>query len=145
MNRRAVLLSLSALAGAALGCGRSDTDQSHNSQSPTTPPLAAKQEFQILLGRWLRPDGGYVVEIKRIDADGKLDAAYYNPKPIHVSQARASREGATTRVFIELRDTGYPGSAYDLFYDSLADQLKGVYFQAAMDQRFEVIFVRLKE
>ncbi len=140
-TRRAVGVLLSTIALVALSCSKSDTDQSPANQAkPDVRP-----EFQALIGRWLRPDGGYVVEIKQIGADGKLDAAYYNPKPIHVSQARASRDGATTKVFIELRDTGYPGSTYDLFYDPMTDQLKGVYFQAAVDQRFEVLFVRLKE
>ena len=31
-----------------------------------------------LQGRWRRPDGGYVIEIKEIDASGKMDAGYFN-------------------------------------------------------------------
>jgi len=38
----------------------------------------------------------------------------------------------------------YPGSTYTLTYDPRRDQLEGVYFQAAMQQRFDVVFVRLK-
>ena len=38
----------------------------------------------------------------------------------------------------------YPGSTYTLTYDPRRDQLEGVYFQAAMQQRFDMVFVRLK-
>jgi hypothetical protein len=100
--------------------------------------------FQVLKGRWLRPDGGYVIEVKDIDGSGKIEAAYLNPRPIHVSKAQATQDGTVTKVFIELRDTGYPGSTYTLTYDPPSDQLKGVYFQAAMQQSFEVFFVRMK-
>jgi len=105
---------------------------------------AAKPEFEELKGRWRRPDGGYMIEIRNVDATGKMDMAYINPKPINVSKAQATREGSTTRVFIELRDTGYPGSTYTLTYDPQNDQLKGVYFQAAIQQNFEVVFFRTK-
>jgi hypothetical protein len=45
-------------------------------------------------------------------------------------------------VFVELRDVNYPGSTYALTYDAERDQLKGIYYQAAMQQQFEVFFVR---
>jgi hypothetical protein len=104
----------------------------------------AEPDFGTLKGRWLRPDGGYILSVKEIDPSGKMDAAYYNPRPINVSKAQATREGATLKVFIELRDAGYPGSAYTLTYDAKTDRLSGVYFQAAIGQRFDVIFVRSK-
>jgi hypothetical protein len=110
-----------------------------------TPPGAAavgETEFQKLKGKWLRPDGGYIVEIRSVDGSGKMDAAYFNPKPIHVARAEASREGTVTKVFVELRDVNYPGSTYALTYDAERDQLKGIYYQAAMQQQFEVFFVR---
>ena len=44
-------------------------------------------DFHKLIGRWLRPDGGYVIDIRKIHADGKMDAGYYNPQPINVSRA----------------------------------------------------------
>src|SRR6266850_2054637 len=34
---------------------------------------------QSLKGRWLRPDGGYVLEIRDINPDGMMDVAYFNP------------------------------------------------------------------
>src|SRR5208283_865452 len=124
-------------------------------ESPGPPPSVkaenegsategAKPRFEELKGRWRRPDGGYVIEIRNVDATGKMDMAYINPKPINVSKAQATREGSTTTVFIELRDTGYPGSTYTLTYDPQNDQLKGVYFQAAIQQTFEVVFFRTR-
>ena len=73
-----------------------------------------------------------------------MDVAYFNPRPIKVSQAEASQEGTTMKVFLELRDVHYPGSTYTLRYDGASDQLKGVYYQAALQQRFDVAFVRMK-
>ena len=98
--------------------------------------------FQNLIGRWLRPDGGYIIEIKGIAKDGRMDAAYLNPRPIHVAQAEVSWKGGKLRAFIELRDTGYPGSTYTLDYNPEQDVLAGIYFQAVMNQAFEVVFVR---
>ena len=99
---------------------------------------------QQLKGKWLRPDGGYVVDIKTVADGGTMDVAYFNPQPIKVSRAEASQEGATIKVFLELRDVHYPGSTYTLRYDPASDQLKGVYYQAALQQRFEVVFVRMQ-
>ena len=101
-------------------------------------------DFGKLKGRWLRPDGGYIIAIKDIDPGGKMDAAYYNPRQINVSIAKATREGGTLKVFIELRDVRYPGSTYTLIYDPKTDQLIGVYYQAAIRQHFDVFFVRAK-
>ena len=47
------------------------------------------------------------------------------------------------KVFLELRDVHYPGSTYTLTYDPARDQLQGVYYQAALQQRFDVVFVRM--
>jgi uncharacterized protein (DUF2147 family) len=104
----------------------------------------AKPDFGTLKGRWLRPDGGYILSVKDVDTGGKMDAAYYNPRPINVSKAQATQEGATIKVFIEMKDAGYPGSTYTLIYDPKTDRLGGVYFQAAIGQRFDVFFVRSK-
>ena len=71
-----------------------------------------------------------------------MDAAYYNPKSIHVGKAAASRDGETVKIFIELRDVNYPGSTYTLHYDPVSDQLKGVYYQAVEKQSFAVVFWR---
>jgi hypothetical protein len=99
-------------------------------------------DFQRLLGRWMRPDGGYVIEIRGISPDGIMEAAYLNPRPINVSKAQAYRKEGVPQVLIELRDEGYPGSTYTLTYDPRQDALAGIYFQAALEQAFEVVFIR---
>jgi len=105
---------------------------------------AADSDFGSLKGRWLRPDGGYVLEIRDVDAGGTIEAAYLNPRPINVARAEATRDGSTLKILVELRAPGYPGSTYTLTYDRQRDQLAGVYFQAAVGQSFDVVFVRLK-
>ena len=110
----------------------------------TANPITSERAFQKLKGRWQRQDGGYVLEIKAIAADGSMDAAYFNPRSIHIAKAEASRDGDATKVFIELRDVNYPGSTYSLTYDAESDQLKGIYYQAVERQRFPIAFERLK-
>jgi hypothetical protein len=104
-------------------------------------PLAMYQKLQ---GRWQRDDGGYIIDIRSVDATGKLTAAYLNPRPINVAKAEASMLGESLLVFIELRDVNYPGSTYSLTYESAADRLTGTYFQAALKQSYDVTFTRLK-
>jgi hypothetical protein len=104
----------------------------------------ARGGFDKLNGRWLRPDGGYVLEIRAIDAGGKMAAVYLNPRPINIAKAEATRDGTTLKVFVELRAPNYPGSTYTLTYDREHDQLRGNYFQAVQQQNFDVYFVRMK-
>jgi hypothetical protein len=114
-------------------------------EATNVPPPAATEvspDFLKLRGRWLRPDGGYVLEISNVMTDGELEAGYFNPRPINVSTARATREGDQTKVFIELRDVNYPGSTYTLTYVPQNDQLSGIYYQALLKQSFEVVFIR---
>jgi hypothetical protein len=100
--------------------------------------------FDTLNGRWLRLDGGYILEIRAVDPSGKIDGIYLNPKPINIAKAEATRDGSKLNVFVELRAPNYPGSTYTLTYDPQQDQLKGVYFQAVQQQSFNVNFVRMK-
>ena len=123
--------SLLVVAVLCTGCGKTDPAKT-----------APKSDYLKLVGKWLRPDGGYVVEIKSVAADGKMEAAYFNPNPIHVSQAVASREGSIIKAFIELRDENYPGCTYKLVYDPVGDRLTGVYFQAAQQQFYNIEFTR---
>ena len=113
------------------------------SQSKTYPS-APQSDFNDLIGRWIRKDGGYVIEIKSIDANGKMDADYYNPRPINVSVAEASKDNNIVKVFIELRDVGYPGSSYSLAYIPSENMLIGIYYQAKLGQTFEVIFIKME-
>jgi hypothetical protein len=101
-------------------------------------------EYGVLQGRWVRPDGGYVIAINSANADGKLDASYANPSPLPFAVAQATRSDGALNVFFELRAGGYNGSTYTLTYDPSRDILKGVYFQAVARQRFDVYFVRAR-
>ncbi len=103
------------------------------------------RKAQRLVGRWLRPDGGYVLEISSAKPSGQLEASYFNPRPIHVAQAQCRREGREVAVFIELQDINYPGSTYSLRYVPAEDRLVGEYFQALQRQTFDVEFVRTTE
>jgi hypothetical protein len=138
-------------AGFLSGCGNKDDAPlpapPAAAASPTNQPAAApapSPAFAKLKGKWLRPDGGYILEIRSVDPGGKMDAAYLNPRPINVAKAQATQEGAATKVFIELRDVNYPGSTYNLAYQAEGDKLTGIYYQAALQQQFEVVFVRAK-
>lgn len=110
----------------------------------STVVALAKPDFQKVKGRWLRPDGGYVIEIKSVDENGKLEASYFNPKSIHVAKAEATQDGGATKVFLELQDVNYPGSTYTLVYVPDRDLLAGVYYQALQRQSFDVYFERMK-
>jgi len=135
----AVLLAL--LAGA---CGKREEPPAP-APAASVKPLAEPVlvEFEQLKGRWLRPDGGYVIEIKRLLPQNDLEAAYFNPNPIHVGKAKLYKERGFVKVFIELQDVNYPGSTYTLIYDKESDQLRGVYYQATQQQEFEIAFERM--
>ena len=105
-------------------------------------PTPEAPGFERLVGRWLRPDGGYILEIRSISSEGVVDATYLNPRPIRVARAEASRMGDGMTLFVELRDVNYPGSTYRLLYDRGRDMLAGSYFQALQQQTFDVEFVR---
>jgi hypothetical protein len=143
-----VLLTVGVFAGMALFIAHSKNTGAQSTAPPAAKESVAKpdsnQGFERLKGRWQRPDGGYVLDIKNVDANGKLAAGYFNPRPINVSQAEAALDGTTIKVFIELRDINYPGATYNLTYDPVSDQLRGVYFQPALQQKFDVFFVRMK-
>jgi hypothetical protein len=98
--------------------------------------------YRRLVGQWQRPDGGYVLDIKAA-GDGMMEAAYFNPRPIHVANARASHSNGQVRVRVELRDINYPGSTYDLAYDSVHDRLVGSYYQAVERKTYAIQFVRV--
>jgi hypothetical protein len=109
-------------------------------QMDTQPPA----DLQKLEGRWVRPDGGYVLELSEIKKDGSLKASYFNPRSINVFSAKWSRKEGKINLFVELRDVNYPGSTYNLQYDATTNRLKGTYFQAVEKQTFGIEFVRGK-
>ncbi len=106
------------------------------------PVVAAESAFNILKGRWVRPDGGYTISISGVDSDGKLAASYANPRPLPFAEARALQDGNAIQLFFELRAGGYNGSTYTLAYDPVRDILYGVYYQANAHQRYNIYFER---
>jgi hypothetical protein len=116
-----LLLAISAIAGEPL------------------PDPVIQEKF---IGRWVRPDGGYVLVIKNVRFDGSIEAEYLNPNPINVSEARVNTESDKVNIFVELRDVGYPGSNYTLTYDKDTDRLVGVYHHMVLSKKFNIYFVR---
>lgn len=104
----------------------------------------APPDTQQLIAQWQRTDGPYLVDIRKINQDETLDAAYYNPNTINVSRALLTKKNGQLNIFIELRDRGYSGSTYTLTYLPKNDTLAGEYFQAGMKRTFDVIFLRRK-
>lgn len=100
--------------------------------------------FDKLPGRWVRLQGGYVITIRAVDADGKIDASYANPRPLPFHVAVAKSDGNMLKLLFELRAGGYNGSNYTLTYDAANDRLIGVYDQVVLKQTFDVVFVRDK-
>ena len=102
----------------------------------------AASRFDTLKGAWVRPDGGYRIEIVGVAWDGQIAATYFNPNRLPFAKALATMDGATLRAAFELQAGGYAGSTYDLAYDPASDRLKGIYYQAVVKQKFDVYFVR---
>lgn len=101
-------------------------------------------DFGVLRGQWVRPDGGYQISIRDAQPEGKLDALYANPRALPFARAEATRDGAMIKAYFELRAGGYNGSTYTLTYDPADDLLKGVYYQAVAQQKYNVYFVRVR-
>jgi hypothetical protein len=113
-----------------------------------TPPIAstgsAVLAFGVLVGRWARTEGPYIINISAVDENGKLDASYANPRPLPFHTAEVTRDGNALKLFFELRAGGYGGSTYTLKYDAASDSLRGVYDQVVVKQKFDVVFNRTK-
>ena len=109
-----------------------------------TAVSAEKPDFKVIVGEWVRPDGGYVVHVRDVKPDGSVDAGYYNPKEINIAEANVSLWKGLVKLFIKLQDEGYPGSTYTLYYYAQKDAMAGFYYQAAIGQTFNVVFLRNK-
>jgi len=142
LSRRLFLVVLCCTAFA--GCKRSEPPATPKAADAPSAKVAATPagDWNKLRGRWLRPDGGYILEIRSVADDGRAEAAYFNPDPIHVAWARATHADGKLKLDAELRDVNYPGCLYKLTYVPDRDQLTGTYFQAQMQQTHEIFFVR---
>jgi hypothetical protein len=135
---KALLLTLAMVAApAALAQGPNPAPAGVPAATPT-----ARQGLDVLKGTWVRPDGGYVISVKGVGADGQLEATYFNPNQLPFAKAQASTVGGTLRVALVLQAGGYAGSTYDLVYDPATDRLRGTYYQAVARQKFDVYFAR---
>jgi hypothetical protein len=120
-------------------------------QSANPAPKAQPAEKQDIpkqasfVGRWRRPDGGYILDIQAIRPDGTLDAKYLNPQPIHISKAQLITQAGHQIVIVQLQDRGYPGNMYTLTYDPKTDRLEGVYHHRGLNQQFDVKFTRMPQ
>jgi len=107
-----------------------------------TAVSSIKPDFKVIEGEWVRPDGGYIVHVWDVKSDGSVNVGYFNPNKINISKARVSLWKGLVKLFIKLQDKGYPGSTYTLYYYTEKDVLAGFYYQAAIGQTYEVVFIR---
>jgi hypothetical protein len=81
--------------------------------------------------------------MRSIGDDGRIDAVYQNPGPVHIADAKIEKRDDRLYAVITLEDKGYPGSSYSLYHNRKHDVLYGIYFHAGMNQQFNVIFKRM--
>jgi hypothetical protein len=96
-----------------------------------------------LIGKWIRSDGSYTIEVFSVKEGGSLDAGYFNPNPIHVEKSEWKVADNNLYMRIVLKDINYPGSTYTLMYNSEKDLLTGNYFQAVEGVNYDVSFQRV--
>lgn len=121
---------------ATAGCSKENAE---------TPSGDHEVTASVLMGAWVRPDGGYILQIREARPDGGLKAGYFNPSPIQVGSASWRMVGSVLKLEVVLDDQNYRGSNYTLVYHPETDQLEGVYYQAVARQSFDVVFVRRAE
>lgn len=107
-----------------------------------TAAAGIKPDFKVIVGEWIRSDGGYIIHVRDVKSDGSVDVGYFNPAEINIAEAGVSYWKGLVKLFIKLQDKGYPGSTYTLYYYAEKDALAGFYHQAAIGQTFEVVFTR---
>jgi hypothetical protein len=101
-----------------------------------------RPDSNVIIGEWVRSDGGYIIRVRGVNPDGSVDAGYFNPAKINIEEANVSLWKGFVKLFIKLQDKGYPGSTYNLNYYPEKDALAGFYYQAAIGQTYEVVFLR---
>jgi len=113
------------------------TDDSVQSNTKVT-------DKNLLAGDWVRTDASYLIKINKVNADGTLEAQYFNPQPINVGSAAWEESHGNLKITVELQDVNYPGSKYTLSYLPDRDILAGDYYQAVQGLNFYVEFGRNK-
>jgi len=140
-NITLITLAVAALTLTNTSCKKEGADAGTETKKAASTQLTT--EFEMLKGKWQRPDGGYVIELKELLPGNQISAGYFNPGPINVGEAKIYNENGFTKIFVKLQDKNYPGSTYTLIYDKASDQLRGIYFQAVQGEEYEVGFMRL--
>ena len=103
---------------------------------------SAADNFNIIAGDWQRTDGNYLIRVSDVKADGRASVEYFNPRPIHVAEASISTQEDTLKLFIKFQDKDYEGSTYTLYYYAQKDAMLGIYYQAATNKSYRVLFLR---
>ena len=111
-------------------------------QMAASAASAQPLNFKVIAGQWARIDGSYTLRVENVMSDGTANVNYFNPGRIHVAESRVSTKEGRIKLFVKLQDEGYPGCTYTLFYYPEQDVLAGAYYQAAVGQTYEGIFVR---
>ena len=78
--------------------------------------IAQPLNFDVVVGEWARTDGNYTIQVRDIKTDGSADVGYFNPGKIHVAESNVSIQEGLIKLFVKLKDKGYPGSTYILYY-----------------------------
>lgn len=112
--------------------------------STDTVKTMSAQSQNKLIGRWLRSDGNYLLEISSVTSEGIVNARYFNPNPINVEKAEWIIKENRLFIRVILRDVNYPGSTYTLEYLPGNDCLAGDYFLAGEQINYNVVFTRKK-
>ena len=120
------------------------TVESITTPAPVASSPAPAADKEKLVGRWQRTDGGYIIELKNPTQAGLIEAGYFNPNPIHVGKSAWQSKDGRLMIMVELQDQNYPGSLYNLEYQSNVDKLTGTYFQAVERVSYNVEFIRVK-
>ena len=104
--------------------------------------IAGPGALEDLVGSWVRPDGGYKLVVKSVAADGQAVVEYFNPSPIHVSEAHATIKDGVPILDVKFDDVNYTGSTYHLTLSPDKKRLDGKYYQAVQKQTYEIFFER---
>jgi len=54
---------------------------SAQTKTDTATETKDRAGFDVLKGRWLRPDGGYIIQVRNVEGGGKMDAGISTPDP----------------------------------------------------------------
>jgi hypothetical protein len=96
-----------------------------------------------LIGKWLRNDGVYSLEIKSVNENGTLDIAYFNPNSIELGRTEWMMYKGKLHVLVELKGP-YILSNYQLVYDEETKRLVGTFFQAIEQETYSIYFEKAK-